>query len=741
MEMNMRMFESEMYQQIQLGNCMLDEKTSPQVMYYTTGQHQGDDGTVVGGGGYWQMKEDGSIVLAQVSEFPNCSSSALSRSSSQMSTGSTENSSPSPLMYDNSGCYNVNGHRVQQHSGINVYASPLKAISLCSPLSEPQQRPQINIRGSDGYNSPVLQDLEVDDSPGRRYSHMEMVVGNNHRTPSIVGAQDLIMSSFMDSGVSGSHGNDRDSTIVTKVEFSDWSSGHCGLPAAAGATASNPPRGDVYSSPVNILDFPDSLTSHSPPSTESGHNVYSSPRHQQRFGKEEFEVPIGCDGGSQEGGGDQYHRWGMNSRDNHNNLFQANDFFHCQQVSPEISFPNCDPSGGFQSQLVPESVIRSEEDLNGVRLVHLLLAGAEATASMNADLATAILTQLRELASPSGNTMQRVAACFCEGLHYRIQGLRSADIGNSLRSSSVEYQNVNDSLDAFQVLHEVSPYIKFGHFTANQAILESFEGEKRVHIIDYEILEGIQWPSLMQALACRPGGPPQLRVTALSRPHVRRASAGTQETGKRLAEFAKTFNIPFSFHQIPFDEEEELIHPGFLRQVKGECLAVNCMVHLPHMPHRSQKSPTSFLRAVKRLSPKILTFIAEELPSTSSTFVGHFFEALHHYSAIFDSLEASLSAESTGRQLVERIFLAPRIVNLMTSINLDSSSCSEGGVKYWHSLPESEGFKPVPLSVYNHCQAKLLLGLFSDGYKVEEEQNRLLLGWRSKLLVGASVWQ
>ncbi|KAL3695380.1 hypothetical protein R1sor_009456 [Riccia sorocarpa] len=763
MEMNMRTFESdrEMYHHQLLDNCMLEEPSPHHVAYYSgQQQEQGEEGTVGGGDGYkWQMKHDDSIVLTQVPVFHD-RSSPLSRSSSQLSMVSTDKSSSS-LLYDSS-AYSVDNHH-QDHGGVNVYnnyTSRTKAASLCSPLSQ-QQLPRTVRSGCYNGSSSLQQSFpsqelqEFDDRPGGTFpSHMDQYAIN--RTSAAAGPQDFLISSLVDSLVNDSttgsaHINDsRETTTITatKVEFSDWNhdNGHYKTLQPSCPMGSTIPHGGVYSSPVNVLDFSDSLTSTpSPHSRESGaHNVYfSNPhlQHQQQFQNEEFEGASTSSsfqmGGScsQEGNQDQYH-WMMSGdhSNSQNNTLQGNDFLYQSEksISPEISFQGCnslDLSGGTQASMAPQAGIRSEEDLQGVRLVHLLLAGAEAVASMNQVLATTILTHLRELASPSGSTMQRVAACFCDGLHYRLQGVRSAEIRPT---TSSEYQN--DSLDAFQVLHEVSPYIKFGHFTANQAILEAVEGEKRVHIIDYEILEGIQWPSLMQALACRPGGPPQLRITAISRPYVRRASTSVQETGKRLAEFAQTFNIPFAFHQIRYDDEDDFRHPGFLRQqVKGECLVVNCMVHLPHMSHRPQKSLTSFFRAVRRLSPKVVTFVAEELPSSSSTFITQFFEALHHYSAIFDSLEASLSAGSRGRKLVERIFLAPRIINLMTSMNVGGSSgCSEGGIEYWHSLPQREGFQPVPLSMYNHCQAKLLLGLFSEGYKLEEEQNRLLLGWRSK---------
>lgn len=379
--------------------------------------------------------------------------------------------------------------------------------------------------------------------------------------------------------------------------------------------------------------------------------------------------------------------------------------------------------------------VRSETDYSEICLVHLLIAGAEAVATRNMDLASVILVRLKELVSCSGSTMRRVAGYFSDGLQSRIEGNHVLDhIGYNKPQS--------DILAAFQILHEISPYIKFGHFTANQAILEAVEGERSVHIVDFEIMEGIQWPPFMQALVSRKGAPPQLRITALFRPHAERGLAAVQETGKRLTDFALSLNLPFTFNMVRVNNEEEF-SVSSVKLVKGEALVVNCMLHLPHMPHRMVSSVSSFLHRMRQLSPTLLTLVEEELGCSTMAVNSYFFEALHHYSAICDSLEACLSNEDIARVLVERVFLAPRI-NSTVRFWSRSSAESELGADFatynWCSLVRSVGFKSLPLSFQNLSQARLLLGLYKDGFKLDERSNRLLLGWRAKPLFAASVW-
>ncbi|KAG5250889.1 scarecrow transcription factor family protein [Salix suchowensis] len=382
------------------------------------------------------------------------------------------------------------------------------------------------------------------------------------------------------------------------------------------------------------------------------------------------------------------------------------------------------------------------DDLKGLRLVHLLIAAAEALTGLNKnrDLARVILVRLKELVSPNdGTNMERLAAYFTDALQGLLEGTggihsnkhhsetNNGPYHHHHRDDPQQRHHQSDVLGAFQLLQDMSPYVKFGHFTANQAILEAVADDRRIHIVDYDIMEGIQWASLMQALVSRKGGrpTPHLRITALSRSGSSRRFIGTvQETGRRLVAFAASIGLPFSFHQCRLDSDETF-RPSALKLVRGEALVMNCMLHLPHFSYRAPDSVTSFLSGAKTLNPRLLTMVEEEVgPIGDGGFVGRFMDSLHHYSAFYDSLEAGFPMQGLARGLVERVFWAP-----------ESQACP------WGVWLAAGGFQPVKVSFANHCQAKLLLGVFNDGYRVEEvASNRLVLGWKSRRLLSASIW-
>ncbi|KAF2291415.1 hypothetical protein GH714_023825 [Hevea brasiliensis] len=152
-------------------------------------------------------------------------------------------------------------------------------------------------------------------------------------------------------------------------------------------------------------------------------------------------------------------------------------------------------------------------------------------------------------------------------------------------------------------------------------------------------------------------------------------------TGRRLVAFAASIGQPFSFHQCRLDSDGSF-RPSALKLVKGEALVMNCMLHLPHFNYRAPDSIASFLCGAKTLNPRLVTLVEEEVgPIGDGGFVGRFMDSLHHYSALYDSLEAGFPMQSKARALVERVFLGPRIAGSLARIystRADEEGCCWG---------------------------------------------------------------
>ncbi|KAK6267124.1 hypothetical protein QUC31_017961 [Theobroma cacao] len=413
-----------------------------------------------------------------------------------------------------------------------------------------------------------------------------------------------------------------------------------------------------------------------------------------------------------------------------------------QQLQQEKQLEKQQPAPTQQQQqhqnlghtfMVPIPISPEQEQDSGLQLVHLLLACAEVVAKEDYLLARKYIHHLNRVVTPLGDSMQRVASCFTEALSARLAATITTNPGtsNAPKPFAPFPSNSLEVLKIYQIVYQACPYIKFAHFTANQAIFEAFEAEERVHVIDLDILQGYQWPAFMQALAARPNGAPFLRITG-----VGPSLEYIKETGRCLTELAHSLHIPFEFH--PIGEQLEDIKPHMFNRRVGEALAVNAVNRLHRVPGNCLGN---LLAMIRDQAPNIVTLVEQEASHNGPYFLGRFLEALHYYSAIFDSLDATFSPDSAQRAKVEQYIFAPEIRNIVACEGSERTARHER-LEKWRKLMEGKGFKGVPLSANAVTQSKILLGLYScDGYRLTEDKGCLLLGWQDRAILAASAWR
>ncbi|KAI3976068.1 hypothetical protein MKX01_016751 [Papaver californicum] len=383
--------------------------------------------------------------------------------------------------------------------------------------------------------------------------------------------------------------------------------------------------------------------------------------------------------------------------------------------------------------LSPLSLEYAQEQVTGLQLLHLLLACAEAVAKKDYIVAELYLVQLNRIVTPLGDSMQRVACCFTEALSERLSAITTTNPNSTVPKNDTLYPEINslDTIRTYQVVYQACPYLKFAHFTANQAIFEAFEGEERVHVVDLDILQGYQRPSFMQALAARQGGAPFLRLTGIGS-----SPTSLGETGHYLTEIAQSLKIPFVFEAI--SEPLEELNPHIFQRRQGEALAVSSI----NVLHRvSDNSRANLLGVIHDQTPEILILVEQEASHNGPYFLGRFLEALHYYYAIFDSMEATFPSNSEDRAKVEKYIYAPEIRNIVASEGSDRVERHEK-LEKWRRVMEGKGFKGIPLSENAVIQSNLLLGLYSyDGYRLTDDRGCLMLGWQDRPIITASSWR
>ncbi|WOG96734.1 hypothetical protein DCAR_0416070 [Daucus carota subsp. sativus] len=385
------------------------------------------------------------------------------------------------------------------------------------------------------------------------------------------------------------------------------------------------------------------------------------------------------------------------------------------------------------------------EDGKGLHLIHLLLISATFVDENKLDSSVESLSELFQNVCLTGDSVQRVAAYFADGLVARLLTRKSPFYNMIMKEPSAEEEFL-----AFTELYKVSPYYQFAHFTANQAIIEAFEKEedsnnRALHVIDFDVSYGFQWPSLIQSLSDK--------ATSSSRISLRITGCGRsleelQETETRLVCFAKGFrNITFEFQGLLRGSSDF----ADIKRRNNETVAVNLVFHLNTLTNFSKISDT--LKTVHFLNPAIVILVEQEASRNPRSFLAQFMESLHYFAAMFDSLDDCLPLDSDGRLGIEKNHLGREIKSFM-NYEKDSSNCNKyERMKTWKERMEGHGFRGLKLSSKSVMQAKLLLKMRSQycpvqcdgengGFRVFErdESTALSLGWQDRFLLTASAW-
>lgn len=277
--------------------------------------------------------------------------------------------------------------------------------------------------------------------------------------------------------------------------------------------------------------------------------------------------------------------------------------------------------GGFESSSSSSSFFTSDlnPDLSsGKWATNILLEAARAASERNTSRLHQLLWTLNELGSPYGDVEQKLASYFNQALFTRMtnSGERTYRTMHSAVDKTFSFDSTRKMVLKFQ---EVSPWTTFGHVAANGALIDAFDGESKIHIIDISTSFCTQWPTLLEALATRMDDAPHLRLTTVVVDKFGdEGTVGTggshrvmREIGTRLEKFARLMGVPFKFnvgHHVGdlSDLDFSLLD---INSTEEEALAINCVNSLHSVNiHRRD----SVLASFRRLNPRVITVVEEE---------------------------------------------------------------------------------------------------------------------------------
>jgi len=207
---------------------------------------------------------------------------------------------------------------------------------------------------------------------------------------------------------------------------------------------------------------------------------------------------------------------------------------------------------------------------NQLSILHLLKAYGEAEEMETKELAGKIMSQLKEKACPFGSTVERLA-------YYMIQALEG-EVDFLWKEASKNYEA------AFKTFYQIFPYGRFSHFTANSVILEALpEDADIVHIVDFDVGQGVQWPPMIEDLARRRKRMVRLIGMKWQEEEDRSGFTSTrrsEEMKTRLYEHAKTFGLRLKTKEMDKEALVTEMKKTKKRGIRSEWLAFNCAVGL-----------------------------------------------------------------------------------------------------------------------------------------------------------------
>ncbi|GLT67036.1 hypothetical protein SLA2020_393710 [Shorea laevis] len=385
---------------------------------------------------------------------------------------------------------------------------------------------------------------------------------------------------------------------------------------------------------------------------------------------------------------------------------------------------------------------RRDKKKETIDLRNLLVLCAQAVSSFDRRTAGELLKQIREHSSPFGDGSQRLAHYFANGLEARLDG-SGTGIPNFFYSLTSKKTTAADVLKAHKVSFTASPFKKLSYVFANKMICKMAEKATALHIVDFGILFGFQWPLLIQLLSMRAGGPPKLRITGIELPQRGlRPAERIEETGRRLKRYCERFNVPFEYNSMAVQNWETLRLED-LKIDRNEMLAVNNHGRFESLLDETTEVDcprNDVLKLIRRMNPDIFVHFGVSGSYNAPFFVTRFREALFHFSAMYDIFDTTLPHEEPTRLMIESEFHGREVMNVVACEGSERVQRPET-YKQWQVRNIRAGFKPLPVDqeLMQKLRHKLMAHYHND-FVIDEDGHWMLQGWKGRILYASSCW-
>ncbi|KAL7585818.1 hypothetical protein Lser_V15G42808 [Lactuca serriola] len=366
----------------------------------------------------------------------------------------------------------------------------------------------------------------------------------------------------------------------------------------------------------------------------------------------------------------------------------------------------------------------TSDDVMETRLEDLLKAYADAMTMGQTELVKVIVRCISEKISPIGPVLERIAFNLFKSAENQGDEYLKEELMRNFKS-------------AFRAFYDIFPYGRFAHFTANSVILKAVQSNvESVHIVDFDLGEGTQWPPVIEAVAQQRKSL-TLTITGVK---LEEHDFNFTETKRQLSNYARDVGVKLKVEEVELGNLVKVMEG----KLDTEFLAFNCMIGLPHMVSiRKRTQAIKFLKLAKEIltnSKGIITFGDGENDGktvNSSNYASFFDGNLSHYKALYESMEWGIPSYLTeARIALETLFIAPSISSLSWFQKWEEGQEEVVSLK-------GIGLKGQSMNIESWNEARELVNERESPYGIGiggENGNEMVLEWRGTPVVKVSAW-
>ncbi|KAI3716374.1 hypothetical protein L6452_23666 [Arctium lappa] len=374
----------------------------------------------------------------------------------------------------------------------------------------------------------------------------------------------------------------------------------------------------------------------------------------------------------------------------------------------------------------------------------LLNPCAAAIASGNVTRVQHLLFVLHELASPTGDANYRLASHGLQALLHHLSS--STNSPTKVLTPAISFATATPKFFQRSLINfnDINPWFTIPFNIANNTILqvlsEHDNGSRRnLHILDIGVSHGFQWPTLLEALSRRPGGPPPLvRLTVVPpTPENHQLPFTNCPPGYNFASnilrFAKDVNINLHINTLDNCPLENL-NTHVINSSPDETLIVCAQFRLHYLNHTKPDTRTEFLKLMRNMEPKGVILSDNNMDCSCSNFDTGFSQSLDYLWSFLDSTSVAFK----GREMEERKLIEGEAAKTL----INTFEMNETKEK-WGERMRGVGFVENAFGEDVVDQARALLKKYDSHWemRVEEKEESVGLWWKGQSVSFCSLWK